>query len=74
MPLTTEDARRILEHPFLNFRAVAAAYYAGGSSRPEQALRRRIWGVPVCSPETLSRLEEVLKAFIVELKIPHDEP
>lgn len=68
MSMTTEDARRILAHPFLNFRAVAAAYYAGASSRPEQALRRRVWGVPECSPDTLSRLEEVLKHFLGDLK------
>lgn len=64
-PLLSEtQARAFLEHPFVNFSAVADAFYADGRKNAYAALRRRIYGVERISDNTRRRLTALYDRFL----------
>ena len=54
--MTPEQVLAFLEHPFINFAAVAEAFYGDGRERAAQALRRRIYGAATISLATRQRI------------------
>lgn len=61
--LSTDEAQALLNNPLINFSAVAAAFYADGRPRPDQALRERMAVVPP-TPETLERLSIIFETLL----------
>ena len=66
-PLTTEQARTFLEHPCINFTAIADRFYGDGRKHARQALRRRVYAVDEISEETGQRLAKVRSEIVREV-------
>jgi hypothetical protein len=60
--MTAEQIKNIIEHPFMNFSAIARATFPGDEIA-EQKLRGRVFSVEQLSDTTVKLLTPVLREF-----------